>query len=107
MMISRCPNCGTQTQEDARVCGACGWDFAARKIADPSHPSAKPLRAPTRRRSALAIAVVTAAAIGLVSIMAIALVMRSAREEAPHPARGSVPFVVRSTAAAASVYFAR
>jgi len=42
-MISRCPSCGVQVPEEAKVCPSCGWDFAARgqpaKPADPGLPS--------------------------------------------------------------------
>ena len=30
-MVSRCPSCGSPTQEDENQCPSCGWDFVARK----------------------------------------------------------------------------
>ncbi|HAZ07999.1 MAG TPA: hypothetical protein DCZ01_05615 [Elusimicrobia bacterium] len=43
-MLSRCPSCGSQTQEDERVCAACGWDFVSHKRIE--LPAKKPSAAP-------------------------------------------------------------
>ena len=43
-MLTRCPSCGSQTQEDERVCAACGWDFAFHKRIE--LPAKKPSAAP-------------------------------------------------------------
>ena len=39
-MVSRCPSCGSPTQEEERLCSSCGWDFVTHKRM--SKPAAAP-----------------------------------------------------------------